>query len=83
MPKSDTVTLTVSVHDAVSSDDDTMTIDVYDNACMAAIGEGQELDPGDFDADCDTDLGDFAAIAEEWLVYTELTGSIVKPSTGC
>ncbi len=73
------VTLTVSAQDAVSSDEDTMTIDVYDTACLAAIGEGEELDPGDIDQDCDTDLGDFAAIAEEWLVYTELTGSIVKP----
>jgi hypothetical protein len=73
------VTLTVSAQDAVSSDKDTMTIDVYDTACLAAIGEGEELDPGDIDQDCDTDLGDFAAIAEEWLVYIELTESIVKP----
>ncbi len=73
MPKSDTVTLTVSVHDDVSSDEDSMTIEVYDTACVGAI------DPGDFDADCDTDIEDYAAIAEEWLVYSELTESIVKP----
>jgi hypothetical protein len=73
------VTLTFLAQDAVSSDEDTMTIDVYDTACLAAIGEGEELDPGDIDQDCDTDLGDFAAIAEEWLVYIELTTSIVKP----
>ena len=79
MPKSDTVTLTVSVHDAVSSDEDTMTIDVYESACLAAIGLGQEYDPGDFDTDCDTDLGDLAAIAEEWLVYIELTESFIIP----
>jgi hypothetical protein len=68
-----TVTLTLSAHDDVSSAEDSMTIEVYDTACIAAI------DPGDFDADCDTDLEDFAAIAEEWLVYNELTTSIVKP----
>ncbi len=73
------VTLTLSVSDAVSSDDDTMKIDVYDTACLAAIGEGQEYDTGDFDTDCDTDLEDYAAMAEEWLVYNELTTSIVKP----
>ena len=73
------VTLTLSAQDAVSSDEDTMTIKVYDTACLAAIGEGEEYDRGDFDADCDTDLEDYAAIAEEWLVYNELTTSIVKP----
>ena len=74
------VMLTVLVHDDVSSDEDTMTIDVYDNSCLAAIiGLGQEYDPGDIDADCDTDLADFAAMTEEWLVYSELEGSIVKP----
>ncbi len=74
-----TVTLTLSADDGVNSDEDTIRIDVYDTACLAAIGLGQEYDPGDFDTDCDTDLEDLAAIAEEWLVYIELTESIVKP----
>ena len=74
-----TVTLTLSVSDAVSSDDDTMKIDVHDTACLAAISEGEEYDAGDFDVDCDTDLEDYATIAEEWLVYNELTTSVVKP----
>ncbi len=75
-----TVTLTLTVQDATSSDEDTMKIEVYDTACLAAIGEeGEEIDTGDFDADCDTDIEDYAAIAEEWLVYKELTISIVKP----
>jgi hypothetical protein len=73
------VTLILSVQDAVGSDVDTLKIDVYDNPCLAAIGEGQEYDSGDFDVDCDTDLEDYAAVAEEWLVYSELTESIVKP----
>jgi hypothetical protein len=73
------VTLTLSAQDAVSSDEDTLKIKVYDTACLAAIGEGLEYDRGDFDADCDTDIEDYAAMAEEWLVYKELTTSIVKP----
>ncbi len=76
----ETVTLTVSVHDEVSSDEDTMTIDVYDNPCQAAtIGLGVEINPGDFDVDCDTDIVDLAAMAEEWLVNNELTESVPKP----
>jgi hypothetical protein len=78
-PGASVITLTFSAQDAVSSDEDTLKIDLYDTACLAAIGEGQEYDPGDFDVDCDTDLEDYAAIAEEWLVYNELTTSIVKP----
>jgi hypothetical protein len=74
-----TVTLTLSASDDVSSDEDTMKIDVHDTACLAAISEGEEYDAGDFDVDCDTDLEDYAAIAEEWLVYNGLTESIVKP----
>jgi hypothetical protein len=73
------VTLTLSAQDAVSSDEDTMTIKVYDNSCLAAIGEGLEYDSGDFDVDCDTDIEDYAAMAEEWLVYKELATSVVKP----
>jgi hypothetical protein len=74
------VTLTLSAYDDLGSDEDTMEIDVYDTACLATIDLGiAEFDPGDIDQDCDTDLGDFAAIAEEWLVNNELTESIVKP----
>ncbi len=69
-----TVTLTVLVQDGVSSDEDIMTIDVYDNPCVAAIiGLGQEYDPGDLDKDCDTDLKDYAAMAKAWLVDYTLT----------
>jgi hypothetical protein len=74
------VTLTVSAEDDVSSDEDTMTIDVYDNPCLASIiGLGQEYDPSDFDADCDTDIEDYAEIAEDWLVDYTLTAPVEKP----
>ncbi len=73
------VTLRVTAEDGAGSVEATIMIDVYDTACLAAIGLGAEYDPGDIDKDCDTDLGDFAAIGEEWLVYRELTTSIVKP----
>jgi hypothetical protein len=75
-----TVTLAVSVNDDVGSDEDTMTIDVYDNPCQAAIiGLDREYDPSDFDTDCDTDLEDYAVMAEEWLVNSELTEPVEKP----
>jgi len=73
------VTVKLFAQDAISSDEDTLSIAVYDDPCLAAIGEGEEYDPGDFDTDCDTDLEDYAALAEEWLVYNGLTESIVKP----
>jgi hypothetical protein len=51
-----------------------MAIDVYDTPCDAAVASGVELDPTDFDFNCWVGLGDFAVLAEEWLVdYTELT----------
>jgi hypothetical protein len=74
------VALTLTAYDDVSSDEDTMKIDVYDTACLAALGEGDaEIATGDFDADCDTDLKDFATLVAEWLVNNELTEPIPKP----
>ena len=59
---------------------DTMTIDAYDDPCLAAIGGGlATLDPGDFDEDCDTDFEDYAALAEKWLVYYEISAPVPKP----
>jgi hypothetical protein len=81
MPKSDTVILTVSVHDEDNPTpvEDTMTIEVYDTACLATIGEGAEYDPDDIDQDCDTDLSDFAEMAETWLDDYTLTEPVDKP----
>ena len=47
---------------------DSMTIDVYDDACLAAIGKGLAANnPTDLDGDCVTGLADFAVLAEKWL----------------
>jgi hypothetical protein len=59
---------------------DWLVIDVYNDACLAA----KSVDPGatdttDIDADCDTDIEDFAVIAEDWLVDYELTEPVEKP----
>jgi alpha-galactosidase len=71
-----TVTLTLAVNDETNTTPvtDTMTIDVYATACIASrfgLG-GAEDNPGDLDADCDTDLQDFAAFAAAWLNVTGL-----------
>jgi len=47
---------------------DTMTIDVYDDACLAAKAVGPvELDPTDIDGNCITNFADFAVMATTWL----------------
>jgi hypothetical protein len=68
------VTLTLAVHDAANPPvEDTITIDVYDDACKAAIGAGLGTDnPGDFDGNCITDFEDFAVMATTWLDGSEL-----------
>ena len=74
------VTLTLTGDGGTSIDEDYLKIAVYDTACLAAIIDGGLLyGPGDFNLDCATDLGDYAALAEEWLVYNGLTESVVKP----
>ena len=57
-----------------------MTIDVYDTACLAAIGKNLDpIGPADFDENCITDLRDYAVLAATWLVDYELTASVAKP----
>jgi hypothetical protein len=60
---------------------DTMVIDVYDTACLAAIDTDLDvLDLTDITADdCITNILDFAEIAEGWLVDYELTEPVEKP----
>jgi hypothetical protein len=62
-----TVTLTLLVNDTF---EDTMTIDVYDDACqMARIGQGKAAEnPGDFDKNCITDFEDVATMVAKWLI---------------
>jgi hypothetical protein len=57
-----------------------MTIDVYDDSCLAAKAVGPvEFAPSDFDENCTTDLRDYAVLAAKWLVDYALTASIPKP----
>ena len=76
-----TVTLTLAVTRPGSvAITDTMTIDVYDTACIAAISTGTlEVNATDFDENCITDLKDYAVLAATWLVDYELTAPVAKP----
>jgi hypothetical protein len=76
-----TVTLTLTVKGGLNPlEGDTMTIDVYDDACKAAIGKGLAADnPADLDGNCITGFGDLAVMATRWLNDTGLTGPIPKP----
>lgn len=63
------LTLAVTL-DGVGLISDFMTINVYDDGCLAALGLDSELDYdlGDINADCNTNLEDFAGMAAAWLV---------------
>jgi len=64
-----TYTLTLAVSDENNPPvEDTMTIDVYDNACLAKIGAGLATDyPADYTADCIINIEDMAVMAATWL----------------
>ncbi len=66
-----TVTVTFGVNDVINpaAVTDTMTIDVYDTPCRAAIAAGP-LDPADFDKNCIVDLADLAIFLDEYLTCT-------------
>lgn len=72
------LTLAVNDEDNPTPVEDTMTIDVYANACMAAISAGAD-DPGDIDEDCMTNLKDIAEIAAAWLDVYSVTAPFEKP----
>jgi hypothetical protein len=56
-----------------------MAIDVYDDACQAAIGRGLAADyPADFDRNCVINFDDFALMATTWLNDTGLTEPVAK-----
>ena len=74
------VTLTLAVtlpgKDPVT---DTMTIDVYDDACLAALDLGLAvIDPTDLDENCITNFKDIAVMATTWLVDYTLTEPVPK-----
>jgi len=58
---------------------DSMTIEVYDDACLAAMAAGPvELDRSDIDENCVTALPDFAVMATTWLDDYTLTEAIPR-----
>jgi len=71
------VTLTLAVNNEGRTGPpatDSMTIDVYDDGCIAALSLGlTELDPTDIDGDCATAFSDFALLAATWLDDYALT----------
>jgi len=73
-----TVTLTLAVDDGVNPPvEDTITIDVYDDACKATIGMGLTT-PTDFNEDCITDLEDLAVMLAAWLNDISPIGPVAK-----
>jgi len=66
-----TLAVTLEGKDPVT---DTMTIDVYDDSCLAAKAAGLAvIDPTDFDENCITNFEDFAVMATTWLDDYTLT----------
>jgi hypothetical protein len=85
VPEPYVVTLTLAVNNAGNQPDeavrDTMTIDVYDDACEAAKAAGlatKFLDPGNFDGNCINDFRDIAVLISTWLVDYTLTEPIAE-----
>jgi hypothetical protein len=81
-PQTVTLTLKVDLVGTSSSASDTMEIDVYDDACLAAqvvSSPSEPFDPSDFDKNCITDLRDYAVLAAKWLVDYALTAPVAKP----
>ncbi|MCF7956359.1 MAG: hypothetical protein K9M75_11195, partial [Phycisphaerae bacterium] len=77
-----THTLSLSVSDGGTNPTmtDSMSIEVYDDACQAArFGLSLAADkPTDLNGDCVTDLKDFAQLATTWLDNNALAAPIVK-----
>jgi hypothetical protein len=74
--------MTLAVNDAGRLDPpviDSMTIEVYDDACLAAMAAGPvEYDKTDIDGNCITAFPDFAVMAAAWLNDYALTGPVAK-----
>ena len=78
-PSPVTMTLAVTL-EGKGPVEDSMTIDVYDDNCLAAKAtDTVELDPTDFDDNCITNLADFAKVAADWLVDYAITEPVEKP----
>lgn len=76
------VTLTLGVTNEGSESpavEDTMTIDVFGDACQAALASGAiEFDATDFNSDCITDIVDLAELASKWLDDYTISAPAVK-----
>ena len=73
------LTLAVRKEGGIADVIDIMTIDLYDDACQAAVGIGHSsIDPGDFNEDCKTNLTDFVMIADRWLASYEINEPTLK-----
>jgi hypothetical protein len=71
-----TLAVTLEGKDPVT---DTMTIDVYDDSCLAGKAVGLAvIDPTDFDENCITNFADFAVIATTWFYDYTLTEPAAK-----
>jgi hypothetical protein len=71
------VTMTLACNNVGSGKEnvtDTVTIDVYDDACKAANADGMhKYDSTDLNKDCITDFEDFALMATAWLYDYTIT----------
>lgn len=81
------VTLTLAVNNVGSSNDDvidTMTIDVYDDACLAALLGFDEWTnhPTDISGNCVTGIEDLAELASNWLKGNGLSEPQPKSAPG-
>jgi hypothetical protein len=71
-----TLAVTLEGEDPVT---DSMTIDVYDDACVAALDLGlTTIDTTDLDENCITAFPDFAVMAATWLDDYALTEAVAK-----
>ncbi|MCF7955512.1 MAG: hypothetical protein K9M75_06905, partial [Phycisphaerae bacterium] len=75
------IDLTLTVNDASNPDvSDSMTIDVYLNACQAArAGLGLDAE-ADYDESCLVDVADLAKMAGQWLDDTSATEAQLNPT---
>jgi hypothetical protein len=81
-PTGDATVVTMTLAVTLEGEDpvtDSMTIDVYDDACVAALDLGlTTIDTTDLDGNCITAFPDFAVMAVTWLDDYALTEAVAK-----
>jgi hypothetical protein len=84
-PAGDMATVRLTLFVSFSGTDgivcDSITIDVYDDACLAGVASDPELgyELGDINEDCITNLEDFAKLATSWLDDYSSTEPLDRP----